>query len=158
MSIQIYQAEPREMELIEAYLEHLRQEGCTEKTIAGRRELLYRLNRDLAYGVGQVKDSELRAWLYRDGWSQNTRATYYAGLNSFYAWAADPEDPWLSDNPMRRLPAVKSAASVPRAATDAQVCAATTQTAEPFRTWAKLAARQGLRCIEISRLDREHIT
>ena len=66
MSIQINQAEPQEMELIEGYLEHLRQLQRTAKTIQGRRELLYRLNRDLPFGIGQVADKDLRAWLYRE--------------------------------------------------------------------------------------------
>jgi len=156
MSIRIGQAEPQEMEIIEAYLRHLHDKGRTEKTIQGRREVLYRLNREMEFGIGQVREAELREWLYRDDWSQNTRATYYGALKSFYGWAADPDDPWLSADPTERLPPVASAESIARAATDEQVGRIITQVPDPYRLWAILAAYQGFRCIEISRADRNH--
>lgn len=154
-------AEPREMEMIEAFLEHLRQRQCTEKTIRNRREQLYKLNRDLKFGIGQVNREELAAWLYRDDWSQNTKATYYAALKSFYGWAADDDQDggaWLNADPTVGMPAVNSAESVARACTDEQVREVLAKVPEPFRTWALLGAYQGLRCVEVSRLDREHVT
>lgn len=151
-------SQPREMEIIEEYLRHLHDTECTEQTIRKRREILYRLNRELDYGIGQVEEKELKIWLYRDNWSQNTKATYFRCLKSFYEWATDPDDPWLTGNPMAGLTRVQTAASVARAATDAQVAEILARAAEPFRTWALLAAYQGLRCVEISRLDREHVT
>lgn len=151
-------ADAREMQIIEAYLEHLRQRQCTARTIQCRRETLYQLNRELPFGIGQVRREELAAWLYRDDWSQNTKATRYAALKSFYGWAADPTDPWISADPTAGMPAVNSAESVARACTDEQVHQILTTVPEPFRTWALIAAYQGLRCLEVSRLDREHIT
>lgn len=154
-------ANAQEMRIIECYLEWLRQRQCTEKTIQGRRETLYRLNRDMKYGIGQVRREELAAWLYRDDWSQNTKATRYAALKSFYGWAADDEQDggaWLNADPTEGMPAVNSAESVARACTDEQVRDILARVPEPFRTWALLAAYQGLRCVEVSRLDREHVT
>ena len=106
MPVRIKAAEPQEMRVIEAYLEYLRQLQRTEKTISGRREVLYRLNRELPYGIGQVADSDLRAWLYRDGWSQNTRATYYQAIKSFYDWACAHT---ATDASARRCPARRRA-------------------------------------------------
>lgn len=149
------------MELIDAYLEHLRRSGeSPEQTVRDRRGILLRLDRDLPYGVGQVSTEELSVWLYRDTWSQNTRATYWRCLHSFYGWAADPpgDDPWLSTDPTAHMAPVRSAGSVPRACTDEQLTTVLARAAEPFRTWAILAAYNGLRCCEISRLDREHVT
>lgn len=146
------------MEIIDAYLEHLRQRQRTEKTIQGRRQVLYRLNRELKFGIGQVRRNELAAWLYRDTWSQNTKSTYYAALKSFYGWAADPRDPWINGDPTEGMPPVNSAVSVARACTDEDVRQILARVPEPFRTWAILGAYQGLRCIEVSRLDREHVT
>lgn len=146
------------MEAIDAYLAHLHDMNRTEQTIRKRREILYRLDRELERGIGKVEEKELKAWLYRDEWSQNTKATYFRCLKSFYEWAADPEDPWINGNPMAGLTRVRTAASIARAATDAQVADVLARAQEPFRTWALIAAYQGLRCLEISRLDREHVT
>lgn len=150
--------QPQEMEIIEAFLEHLRRAGCTEATIRARREVLYRLNRELTYGIGQASHGELARWLYRDRWSANTKATYYAALRSFYGWAADPKDPWIDGNPTEDLEPCSRTRGLARPVTDEQLRRILTEAAEPFRTWATLAAYAGLRCIEISRLDREHIT
>lgn len=151
-------ADPRAMEIIDAYLEHLRRAGKADSTIDGRREILGRLDRDLPYGIGQTTRRELSGWLYRDGWSRNTRYTYYSAIKDFYAWAADPRDPWLSANPAADLEPVTPVRGVPRPVTDEQLRRILTEARDPFRTWALLAAYMGLRCIEISRLDREHVT
>lgn len=152
-------ADPQAMEIIDAYIEHLRQAQCTDQTMDYRRELLCRLDRELPFGIGQVYKTDLAKWLYRDEWSQNTKATYFRTIKSFYDWATDPAEPWLSGaNPAAGLDRVRTADSVARAATDEQVREIMLRAAEPFRTWAMLAAYQGLRAIEISRLDREHVT
>lgn len=145
-------------ELIAAYLEHLRRAERSEQTIRDRRGILGRLSRDLPYGLGQVSAEDLARWLYRDRWSQNTRATYFRCIKSFYGFAADPEDPWISGNPAERLPRVTTATAVPRACTDAQLADILARAREPFRTWAILAAYEGLRCIEIAGLDRQHVS
>lgn len=151
-------AQAREMELITAHLEHLRRAGRAESTQRGRREILQRLNRDLPYGVGEATPADLAAWLYRDRFSRNTKATYYAALKTFYAWAADARDPWLSFDPTADLEPCTRIRGTARPVTDEQLRKILTEAAEPFRLWALIAAYQGLRCIEIARLDREHIT
>lgn len=150
-------AQPREMEIIDAYIEHLRRAGCTQATMEGRFEILHRLNRELPYGIGQVSTEELSTWLYRDEWSTNTKATYWRAIRGFYCFAANPEDPWINDDPTARMQAVQTVRGVPRPITDEQLRRILAETPEPIRTWALLAAYQGLRCVEISRIDREHI-
>lgn len=149
---------PQEMELIDAYLEHLRRLNRTEATQRARHEVLYRLNRELPYGVGQTSHAELTAWLYRPEWSANTRATYYAALKSFYGWASNPKDPWIDGDPTADLEPCRRTRGLARPVTDQQLSRIFAESAEPFRTWALIAAYQGLRCVEISRLDREHVT
>jgi integrase/recombinase XerC len=160
MRKQLRQAQPREMELIDAYLEYMRQKGGTKATLEGRHEILHRLNRDLPYGIGQTNTEELSLWLYRDDLSQNAKATYWRAIKSFYTWAAGPPDdePWLDGNPTLRMPPVQTKKGVPRPCTDEQLERILTESPEPIRTWSYLAAYQGLRCVEVSRLDREHIT
>ena len=145
-------------QLIGAYLEHLRRAQRTDETIRGRREILNRLNRQLTYGVGETDTDELRDWLYRDDWSVNTKFTYYMCLTGFYRWATDPRDPWLSYDPAVDLEQVKPAKGRARPVTDDQLRRILAEAVEPVRTWALIAAYQGLRCIEISRLDRDHVT
>jgi integrase len=152
-------SDDEDMMLIDAYLDHLRRAGRTDETIRGRREILYRLNRTLPYGVGATSRAELSRWLYRDEWSRNTKYTYYMCLKSFYGFAFAPKDPWLSGpDPTEDMEPVTAPRGVPRPVTDEQLRRILTEAAEPYRTWATLAAYQGLRCIEISRLDREHVT
>lgn len=150
--------DPQAMELIEEYIEHLRRAGKADTTIDGRREILGRLARDLPYGIGQTCREELSAWLYRDEWACNTRYTYYCAIKSFYAWVSDPRDPWIDGNPAADLEPVQQPRGIARPVTDEDLRRILVEAAEPFRTWALIAAYQGLRCIEISRLDREHVT
>ena len=152
-------AQPHEMELIDAYLEHMRRAGATEATLEGRHEILYRLNRDLPDGIGQTDTEELSRWLYRDNWSANTKATYWRAIRSFYTWACNPKDPWLNgEDPTGEMAAVQTIRGVPRPVTDEQLARILAESPEHIRIWALLACYQGLRCIEIAGLDREHIT
>ncbi len=150
--------DPRDMEMIEEYIEHLRRLKRSEYTTVRRRAILGQLSRDMPYGLGVVGSEDLADWLFRDDWSQNTQATYYRCLASFYAWAADPADQWLTSNPMLGVARVGTADGVARPCTDEQLKTIVTTAKEPFRLWAKLAAYAGMRCVEISRADREHIT
>jgi integrase/recombinase XerC len=146
------------MDMLSEYLEHLRRCGKAQSTIDGRREILGRLDRDLPYGLGQTCTSELADWLFRDRWKLNTKFTYYEAMKDFYAWAADPADPWISADPAVDLEPVRSIRGIARPCTDAQLREILARSREPFRSWAVIAAYQGFRCIEISRADREHFT
>lgn len=150
--------DPRDMDMLSEYLEHLRRCGKAQSTIDGRREILGRLDRDLPYGLGQTCTSELADWLFRDRWKLNTKFTYYEAMKDFYAWAADPADPWISADPAVDLEPVRSIRGIARPCTDAQLREILARSREPFRSWAVIAAYQGFRCIEISRADREHFT
>lgn len=144
--------------MIDAYIEHLRRAGKTDATMESNREILGRLDRDLPYGIGCTEHEELATWLYRDTWGQNTKCTYYNTIKRFYEWAVDPDDPWLNKNPAARLEPVKWPKGIARPVTDEQLRKILTEASPTVRLWSKLAAYQGLRCIEISRLDREHVT
>lgn len=156
------------MEMIDAYLKHLARNSFTEATIDGRREILNRLNRALPYGIDHTCQDELEAWLHDEAWeaehpgekrwTQNTKATYWTAISSFYTWAADPRDRWLDDNPTAYMTPVRTVRGVARPVEDEQLWRILDEARQPYRLWATLAAYQGLRCIEISRLDREHVT
>jgi len=156
------------MEMIESYLKHLARNSFTDATIDGRREILCRLQRQLPYGVDHTCQDELEEWLHderweaahpdEERWTQNTKATYWTALKSFYTWAADPRDRWLDDNPTLYMTPVRTVRGIARDVEDEQLWRILDEARQPYRLWATIAAFQGLRCIEISRLDREHIT
>lgn len=149
---------PADAEMIAAYLESLRRLNRSQQTIALRRTVVTNLSRDLTYGIGETTTEELAAWLYRDTWGQNTRAAYLASIRDFYSWATAPRDQWLSYDPALDLDDVSTVKGVARPCTDQELQRILTEAGEPYRTWSYLAAYQGLRCIEISGLDREHVT
>lgn len=150
-----------EMDLIGEYLTWLATERRRrDTTIANRREILYRLDRDLPFGLARANADELRACLYRPGYSIGTINTYRTAVESFFTRCFDVRDPWLDgDNPMTWLPErPRTPKGVARPVTDEQLQRILAEACDPFRLWSLLAAYQGLRCIEIAGMDREHIT
>jgi integrase/recombinase XerC len=146
------------MQIIDDYLGHLRRLGRSADTINKRRDILRQLDRALPWGIGQTETGELRAWLYRDDWKQNTRATYYACLRSFYGWAVGGSDPWLSYDPTTELEQVSPMKGSARAVSDEELRRVLHDGADPYRLWTLIAAYQGLRCCELAGLDREHVS
>jgi integrase/recombinase XerC len=150
------------MDIIDAYLEHLRRESKCDSaaTVAGRRDILIRLHRQLPFGLTLACREELEEWLHNPdtGWKQGTKATYWACIRSFYRWAADPRDPWLTEDPTVYMTPVATVKGIARDITDEQLWTIL-EDGEPWiQVPARLAAYQGLRDIEISGLDREHVT
>lgn len=144
-------------ELIERYLSHLRKRGCTPRTIEHFGRTLHALDRELPFGLDAACEEELEDWLWRDGLKPTSRATYYGAMNGFYVWATDHAEE-LDYNPAKRIERPKVPQGIPRVATDEQVRIVTTEAAEPYRLWGTAAAYEGLRCIEVYRLHREHVT
>lgn len=155
-----------DMQIIDAYLVWLagKPVHASADTLNLRRKILRRLDTELPFGLTQVATEDLHAWLYRGGWAPNTLATYYRAIKSFYTWATNPRlmgGAWLDERAMEAVDGLERAEGVPgvaRPVTDEQLRIVLTTAAEPYRTWATIAAYNGLRCCEIAGLDREHIT
>lgn len=147
---------PHDAAMVAAYLESLRRAGRSPETIALRRSILRQLNAALPYGLGQAADEELADWVYDERRSQNSRATYLAGVRSFYRWAVKHE--WLELDPTTELESIKTSRGIARPCTDEQLRILLTRPPAHVRLWATIAAYEGLRCCEISGLDREHVT
>jgi site-specific recombinase XerD len=145
-------------DLIELYLSRLSERGCTDATIVSVRRFLTIADERLPYGLDASSEDEIRAYLHRTRkpLSFSSRQTYHSAMNSFYEWATAAN--LLLRNPMDNIPAPKLGQRLPRVAETNQVRWLVTEAVEPFRTWAILAAFGGLRCIEVSRLHREHVS
>lgn len=149
-------------DLVDDYARHLRSAGKSRRTIAARTQLLERLDRDLPLGLELATVEELEHWLVGPDhsdleWSANTRASYWQHMTQFYRWAADPKRPRLDFDPSAALPRPRRPKGVPHPFRDEDLAFLLVVAREPFLTFIKLAAFQGMRCEEISRLRREHM-
>lgn len=154
------------MDMIDEYVAHIAQESPSrsDQTPKRRREILTKLQRDLPHGLDHTCREELEEWLRapnaRTGKprSQNTNVTYLNAIRSAYRFWADPADPWINEDPTVGIPSIARPKARCRAASEEQLAWLLEHGVEPYRTWTVIAAYQGLRCIELSGLDREHIT
>lgn len=145
-------------ELIDAYVAHLRNRRCTADTIEKRGMYLNRLDRELPSGLAAATAKELAAAVYRDEYSGWTLATYYGHIAGFFNWCCDPRVDALDFNPVALLPRPRSGDNIPSPVTDGQHAAIMASLSGELLLAAKLAAYAGMRCIEICRADREHIS
>lgn len=145
-------------DLIELYLGRLAERGCTEATLDTYGRVLTLADQRLPFGLDQANEDELRAYLFRGGrpLARSSQRTYHVILGRFYSWAEEARV--LKFNPMKDITAPKTTHYMPRAAEDHQVRWVLTEAIAPFRLWGVLAAFGNLRCVEVSRLHREHVT
>lgn len=151
---------PTPDQLIADHLDHLRAGDLSPNTIDDAGKVLRAADRWLSEvgsprGLLTAATEELTAWLARDGWSTQTRATYRQHLRRFYQWAVTVGH--LDWDPSSTLRRPRVPIGVPRPCTDAQARAATTLLPMPYLLATRLAAYQGLRCIEIARLHKAHV-
>lgn len=143
-------------DLLAPFAAHLRQESRSPRTIRDYQRCVIALDRDLPFGADIACEEELRNWLWRDGLAASSRAVYHAAIRCFYGWAHGRGI--IDFDPSAGIPRPVVKVGLPRVATDAQVRTILTKAREPYLLWAKLACYGGLRCIEIWRLHREHVT
>ncbi len=141
---------------ITRYLDQLVR-NAAEATVDTYRYVLCQIDRELRPTGGLVKAcaEDLEAAIsYGKRSSQSLRR---AAVRSFFAWANDPRAPIMDFNPALYLKPVKVPRSRGRAATTDELADILSRATDPLRIWYVLAAGAGLRCVEISNLDREHV-
>lgn len=143
-------------DLIDGYLGWLRLEDRSPETLRTYTAVLRRAHAALPHGLPMACRDELAQWLANPAWSRPTRAVYQAVLRSFFRWCV--AEGHLDYDPATRLPRASAPRGVPRPVTDEDLQVILTHAAPRVRLWAIVAAYAGARCIEISRLDRQHIT
>jgi integrase/recombinase XerC len=143
-------------DLIKLFLVHLREQSRADRTLETYGYHLTQSDNGLPYGLDCATEDELRAWIWRDGYSEATRALVYAAHTQFFRWAVKKE--YLDFDPTVEITRPKVAVGLPRVASDDVARLVLTDAKQPYQLWAQLAAYAGLRCIEIHRLHREHIS
>lgn len=158
MSVLTPASAPHSHDMLVSFVRHLRELRRATTTIDTYTDLLCRLDRTLPEGLAYACTDELREQIYTDDRRPATTALYRAAAAAFYGWATRESDPWLDYNPAQHLPAARVRARAPRPVTHEQLRDILARAREPHRTWYLLGSAQGLRCIEISRLDRDDVT
>ncbi|MFG2057866.1 tyrosine-type recombinase/integrase [Micromonospora sp. NPDC048930] len=149
---------PHTHDLIAGYLRHLTALGRAETTRDTYADELCRLDRTLPEGLVYACADELRDGIHTGRRSPAHIAKITAAVTGFYAWATNPADPRLDYNPAQHLPRASVRPRRPRPVTNEELADILRRAREPMRTWYLLAAGNGLRCVEISRLDRADVT
>ncbi len=143
-------------ELIDRHLRHCRAAGLAATTIEKREELLRRLDRDLAMGLGRATTEELEDFLAAHPEPQ-TKATYFGHLIGFFRWACDPARPRIDYDPTAGLSRPRAPRGLPKPVTNDQVAFALAVLPQPWLSYVALAAYAGARCCEIARIVRGDI-
>jgi integrase/recombinase XerC len=148
---------------IERHRRYMHSKAFSEETIHDRVALLIRLDRELPLGLVEATVEELEEWLAGPTtgrrWSRQTTATYYSHIVGFFRWAADGSRyPHLSFDPSTSLTRPRVPRTVPKPLSDEQVAKLLDGLDEKRRLYLQLAVYAGLRCCQISALDREDIT
>lgn len=143
-------------DLIERHCAHITQAGLSVNTIESRRDLLKRMDAELPMGLECATVEELTHWLARDGWSRQTRATYFGHVKAFYDWACDPRRPHLDWNPAASLTRPRVPKGLPKPCTDDELADVLTHPG-PLRVAVLLAAYAGLRCCELATVQRRDV-
>src|SRR3954471_4009637 len=144
-------------ELIDRHLRRCQAAGLAETTIDKRGEILRRLDRDLPMGLGQATTEQLEDFLAQYPEPQ-TKACYFGHIVGFFRWAADPAQPRIDYDPSVGLSRPKAPRGLPKPVTNDELAYALEHLPQPWLTYVALAAYEGARCIEISRIDRTDIT
>ncbi|GAA2681559.1 tyrosine-type recombinase/integrase [Actinoplanes palleronii] len=146
-------------DLIADYEQHLKNRRRAEVTIEGYIGLLRRMDRELPAGLTSATTDELHAWVFTNDRAVSTLQHYITVAKGFTRWATDPREPALDYDAAAELPQLSVSVRRPvRAATGVQVADILDRAGEPYIDLFIPAAFGGLRCVEIHRLWREHMT
>ncbi|MEU5939426.1 tyrosine-type recombinase/integrase [Micromonospora sp. NPDC047548] len=149
---------PHSHELIIGFVRYLAGLGRAESTRDTYADELCRLDRQLPEGLLYACVDELVDGIHTGRRSAAHIAKITAAVTGFFGWATRPADPRLDFNPAADLPRATVKPRRPRPITTDELADILRRAREPMRTWYLLAAGNGLRCIEISRLDRADLT
>lgn len=144
-------------ELLDAYARDQRRRNLSPNGIRRRRLVLKGFLRSLPEGVGllEATHTDVEDWLDGRRIVARTRYSYISTAAAFYDWAV--RDERTVHDPTRRIQRPKLPRLLPRPMGDADLSVALDLADDRMRCFLLLAAYEGLRCMEIGQLRREHI-
>jgi site-specific recombinase XerD len=148
-------------DLIDVYTRRLTARGCSKRTISVRSSVLRHAHRWLIAngcpkGLDEAGDEDIAAYLARPlkAWSQ---ASVYSHLRGYYKAMVKARR--LTLDPTDAVDRPKSGDNTPNPVETWQLDAAIDRSPDqPWRTATILAGYEGLRCCEITVLDRDDVT
>ena len=139
---------------VDDWVDEMRRRRLAIGTIKNRRRALRRVqdsmdpltatSRDLVDWLDNDCDLGVRAW-----------GVYASMLRAFYGWAR--REGLVDESPMSDVEVPRAPRTLPRPIDSDDLWRAVEAADGMVRCWLLLAALDGLRCIEISRLDRQHV-
>jgi integrase/recombinase XerD len=142
--------------LIEDYAQRLRAAGRSRYTINIRCRVLRRIHTLLPHGLDGASGDEITAVLATCQ-TRATGATYDGHLRGYYSTMVAAGH--LAYDPMTAVKRPKPGDRTPNPVTDAELVIALDRSPDqPWRLATMLGAYQGMRCGEITRVDREDFT
>lgn len=146
------------VDLINDYRRYLERRRRSEDTITTYIGVLRRMDDQLPEGLAVAVAREIEDWIFAEARADSTYQLYISIVRGFGKWATDPRRPRLDRNEAALLDPIRAPTTDPKPVTEAHLTDILARSRDPFRIRMELAAFAGLRCIEIGRLDREHIT
>lgn len=139
--------------LLSQFSAHQRQRGVLPSSITRREADIRKF--DLWLEPGTLIDAtpaDIEAFLAGRGWCDVTRYAFISHLHAFYRWAVRQELVELDPTAFIDRPRVRR--GLPRPITNDDLSYLLAESTGRMRAWLMLAGFAGLRCIEISRLER----
>ncbi|GIE75797.1 integrase [Actinoplanes philippinensis] len=127
-----------------------------ENSLEHYETILRRMDLGLQAGILGSTTDEIRAWICRPGRSASTRSNYIAIVRGYVRWAV--AERWIDYDTTVRLPNIPTPPGRPKPWPEEALADIRARAAAPWALAIDLSSYGGLRCIEISRLDREHVT
>lgn len=122
------------------------------------RKILGNMDRDLEAGLPLSTAAEIEAWINSGRRSKGTRAHYRVIANGFFEYATDPRHGLLDFNPVALIDQLRVPRRKKKVMTVDMARRIMAAAADPYRFWYLLAYHAGMRCIELERIQRDHIT
>lgn len=145
----------RSVESLTAFRQYQAWRHFSERTITGRARLLTNLAHFLGRDPVDSSTKELERWLASCSLGARSKAMYLSVLRAYFRWAVD--DGRRKDNPALKIPSPRLPRTIPRPIATKDLELALSRADPRMKAWLTLGCYAGFRCVEISRLDRDHV-
>jgi integrase/recombinase XerC len=133
------------------------QKPLSKASLAHYDRLLRQMDYQLDAGILESTTEEIRDWVCQPSRpGKSTRANYITIVQGYVRWAIS--EGWVDVDATTRLPHIQPPKGRPNPWPEAALKDIRQRAGMPWALAIDLASYEGARCVEISRLDREHVT